>query len=234
MAMTPGKVGELVRLWLMRRAHGFPYVRTTPLLLADRAYDLLALAMLVAMGVGAFSGPVWLALAFSGLIGIGGVLMLCYPKIMRDILVMAYRMTGVFPRLFVKLRQVARSFEKLGSIKLGVAAIILSLFGWSAESLTLKLVLGKMGTDLAFTHAAFVFSAGMVLGALALVPGGLGVADLGIIGLLTALGVDLPTATAATVVLRGCTLWFAVAIGLVALPVALVVAGRLERRRGAA
>lgn len=234
MAMTPGKIGEVVRMWLMRRGHGFSYVRTAPLLLADRAYDLLALAMLAAVGVGAFAGPAWLALGGSAIVGVGGILMLCYPRIMRDVITLGYRLTGRFPRLFVKLREIAHSFEDLASLRLGLIAILLSLVGWSAETLILKLVLGEIGATIDFTAAAFVFSAGMVLGALALIPGGLGVADLSMIGLLTALGVDLPSATAATVIVRACTLWFAVGIGLVVLPIAMWIASRLERRRGAA
>jgi glycosyltransferase 2 family protein len=44
------------------------------------------------------------------------------------------------------------------------------------------------------------------------------------VALLSSLGVDLGTALAATLVIRATTLWFGVALGFVALPLALRVA----------
>ncbi len=234
MAMTPGKMGEVVRLWLMRRAHGFTYVRTAPLLVADRVFDLLALAALAAIGVGAFAGPIWVALGASGLIAAGSILVLGYPRLLGHVIDLLYRRIRRFPRLFVRLRQVARAFEQLGSLRLALAATVMSIAGWSAEVVTMHLVVGDMGAAISLTDAGFVFAAGMVLGALAFVPGGLGVADVSMIGLLTALGVDFAIATAATIIVRACTLWFAVLIGLIALPLALLLVHRLETARQAA
>jgi uncharacterized membrane protein YbhN (UPF0104 family) len=46
-----------------------------------------------------------------------------------------------------------------------------------------------------------------------MLPGGLGVAEGSLTGLLVALGTSLPDAAAATLVIRAATLWFAVALG---------------------
>jgi len=58
-----------------------------------------------------------------------------------------------------------------------------------------------------------------IAGALSFLPGGLGVQEGGMVALLvqTAQGVGGATAAAATFITRLCTLWFAVAVGLVAL-----------------
>jgi uncharacterized protein (TIRG00374 family) len=58
-----------------------------------------------------------------------------------------------------------------------------------------------------------------IAGALSFLPGGLGVQEGGMVALLvkTATGVGTATAAAATFITRLCTLWFAVAVGLVAL-----------------
>jgi uncharacterized protein (TIRG00374 family) len=65
----------------------------------------------------------------------------------------------------------------------------------------------------------FAYAASTVVGALAMMPGGLGVTDAGMTGLLQALGHGAVTpaiATATTILVRLATLWFAVAVGLVA------------------
>ena len=62
-------------------------------------------------------------------------------------------------------------------------------------------------------------AASTIVGALAMMPGGLGVTDAGMTGLLQALGgsaMDPAIATAATMLVRLATLWFAVGIGLCA------------------
>ena len=47
---TPGRVGEVVRLLLLRRGFGLPYRRTAPLLIADRLNDVNTLALLMLVG----------------------------------------------------------------------------------------------------------------------------------------------------------------------------------------
>jgi glycosyltransferase 2 family protein len=65
-----------------------------------------------------------------------------------------------------------------------------------------------------------VFSVGSLAGALSFLPGGLGVAEASMTGLIRALGdVTKASAAAATVLIRLATLWFAVALGLVGLAV---------------
>lgn len=231
MAMTPGKLGEVMRLWLMRRGHGHAYFDTAPLLVADRAFDLLALAMIAALGATAFGGSTWMAFGGSALIASGCVLVISCPQMLRLGVEWVYSRVGRLPRLFARLRRVARSFERMGSLRLGAPALALSIVGWLAEVLIMKLVLGAMDETVSLAQAGFVFSAGIVLGALTLIPGGLGVTDLSMIGLLTALGVATPTATAAVLVVRACTLWFAVGVGLAATPFALWTVHRMEDRR---
>ena len=50
-----------------------------------------------------------------------------------------------------------------------------------------------------------------------MLPGGLGPTEGSMSGLLALRGVDVPTAVGATLVIRVCTLWFAVALGAVAM-----------------
>jgi uncharacterized protein (TIRG00374 family) len=74
--------------------------------------------------------------------------------------------------------------------------------------------------DLSLADTIAVFSLGSLAGALSLLPGGLGVAETSMTGLIRVLG-DVPkaAAAAATVLIRLATLWFAVAVGLLALAV---------------
>ena len=61
----------------------------------------------------------------------------------------------------------------------------------------------------------------MLVGAISVLPGGLGSTEATMVGLLASQGVPFEIAIVATGVVRVTTLWFAVALGLLALPVAL-------------
>jgi uncharacterized protein (TIRG00374 family) len=68
-----------------------------------------------------------------------------------------------------------------------------------------------------FFEAVFIFAFSSIIGALTMLPGGLGTAEGSIVGLTVMLGVDISQATAATLIIRFSTLWFGVIIGLVIL-----------------
>ena len=70
LTVTPGKVGEVLKAYLLREAHGIPMARTAPTIVAERLTDLVALAALALSGVsalGANTRVVWIALGLVAL-----------------------------------------------------------------------------------------------------------------------------------------------------------------------
>jgi uncharacterized protein (TIRG00374 family) len=65
--------------------------------------------------------------------------------------------------------------------------------------------------------AIFVFSFSSIAGALSMLPGGLGVTEASMTGLMIGLGIDKSNAIAATLLGRFTTLWFGVIIGITVL-----------------
>src|SRR3990172_2136025 len=59
MTVTPGKVGEWLKSYLLREMHGTPLTRSAPILLAERLTDSLALLIICAFGVIAFATNTW-------------------------------------------------------------------------------------------------------------------------------------------------------------------------------
>src|SRR3989304_1086964 len=58
MVVTPGKVGEWLKSYLLREVHGTPFARSAPILIAERLTDTLALLILAATGLIVF-GQAW-------------------------------------------------------------------------------------------------------------------------------------------------------------------------------
>jgi uncharacterized membrane protein YbhN (UPF0104 family) len=104
----------------------------------------------------------------------------------------------------------------------------LSAVSWFCECLAAYVCVRGLNLDLSLADTVLVFSVGSLAGALSFLPGGLGVAEASMTGLIRVLGdTTKGQAAAATVLIRLSTLWFAVALGLVG----LAVEGRLARRK---
>jgi uncharacterized membrane protein YbhN (UPF0104 family) len=228
MTATPGKVGEALRLWLIERRHGHGYVRTVPLLVADRLSDAIGMGILSLLGLGVLSEHAWAVAASAGVVVLA-LLAATRPALPLAVVAALYRLVGRAPRLFGRVRGAIRDTAALFAPRLMAATTAIAVLGWLAEGLAFALVLHALGADIGAPAAVVVFAASMVVGSLTLLPGGLGGTEATMIALLAALGVPLDQAVAATAVIRVTTLWFAVALGFLALPAAL---GRARRAGG--
>ena len=54
MSVTPGKIGEVLRSWLLRTTDGVHFTRTAPVVIADRMTDFIALVILSLVGISEF------------------------------------------------------------------------------------------------------------------------------------------------------------------------------------
>ena len=220
-AVTPGKLGEVVRLWLLRRHHGAPYERTAGVLLLDRVTDALPLVSLCLPGAAGFAaGQAW------GVAGLAAFLfavlaLAARPGALAALVKFAYGTVRRRPRLFAAALRSLRSLRALTRPSVLAMAFGLGLAGWSAEVLATWLVLDGLGADVSLAAAAFVFAFGMLVGGLPIFPGGVGGAEATMVACLLLLGVDTGTAVTATAVIRLTTLGFALALGFAALPLAV-------------
>ena len=79
--------------------------------------------------------------------------------------------------------------------------------------------LGVVSTPELLLQSTFILASSSLLGSASMLPGGLAVADGTIAGMLLVLGVtnDGAIAAAATLLIRFCTLWFGIGVGVVGL-----------------
>ncbi len=98
---------------------------------------------------------------------------------------------------------------------------ILGLFAWSAESAGFAILLRSLGHPVPAMTAMSIYGLSMLAGAISFMPGGLGGSEATMIILLRLCGIPMTIAVSATLLIRAATLWFAVALGLVALSVRL-------------
>jgi uncharacterized protein (TIRG00374 family) len=227
MTTTPGKLGEIIRLYLLNRFHGCRYDRTLALLIADRLADGLATMLVMVLTIASIAhAPAGLAGAL--IVALILVVLCVRPGLLLGVIDAAFGRLRRFPRLFVRARRAIRALQTLARPKVVLGALVLGVIGWTSEGMSFTLLLHALGVSLAPAVCVFIFAFAMLVGAVSVLPGGLGSTEATMVGLLSLQGVPFETAVVATGVVRVTTLWFAVALGLLALPVALGGAGRRD------
>lgn len=219
MSVTPGRVGELVRMRWLRRETGWAFERTAPLALMDRAGDLAATALILALSVSLAAGGIAGALPVT-LLALAGAVVATRPRLAMGLVTLIYRALGRFPRLFARARTAARALGRFSHGPTMGVALALGAIGWAAEGWSFHLLLGWMGADIGAWKAIAIFIFATLAGGLTGAPGGLGGAEAAMVALLTLEGVPFEVSLPATAVIRLTTLWFAIAFGLVAFPLA--------------
>ncbi len=210
---SPGKIGEAWRgVYLGPR--GVPFAHVLAGFFAERYTDLLAIAILSCLAVTLYSGPAWPFLAGAAAL-VALLLVLRLPGLPRkaDAWAEATRM----PRLAAPLRGLStmlRAAADLLSQRITLFALIVALAAWSLHGLILFAVTGLLGYEAGMWQMIGIYAFAMLIGALSLIPGGVGSADATMILMLTLAGIDAPGAAVATLVCRVLTLWFAVLLGL--------------------
>ena len=222
---TPGKAGEAIRLWLLKSGHGIAYTRSMPLMLADRALDIWAVMLLTLVSFSGFHAYRWYGVALLVLV-VAASLPIVRPRLLEPLLLAAAGKMKRHARLLVRLRRVLRAMGRLSSWRTYGATLLPSVIGWLAEAAALYLLLQHFGAEVTLANAVFVFSFSMIVGAISMLPGGLGSTEATMILLLKALGVDLEVALLSTAIVRATTFWFAVVIGILLTPPALATSRR--------
>lgn len=233
MVVTPGKVGEWLKCYLLREIHGTPFSRSAPIVIAERLTDSLAIVILGSAGLIVF-GDAWPAFVAVLLAAAALFVLARHQPLAFWVLRRLERLPLVSHLAHHAEQFYASSYALLSPAALG-SMTLLSVVSWGFEALAFYVVLLGLGVDGGadlLLKSSFILAAATLASALLLTPGGLGVAEGGITGLSQVL-LDMTKSDAAvgTMVIRFGTLWFGVIVGLVAL--ALISRRMRQRQRQA-
>ncbi|MFN8534953.1 MAG: lysylphosphatidylglycerol synthase transmembrane domain-containing protein [Dehalococcoidia bacterium] len=219
MTVTPGKVGEWLKCYLLQQESGLSFSRSAPIVIAERLTDGVALLILASAGIVVFGLGVEVMI---GTIVLAMVVLLLsqYRPLATWAMDQAERI-GPIGRRVHHLREFYEGSNVLFRGPTFLFAVALGVVSWSGECIAYFLVLVGLGVEpswLLLLQASFILAVASLAGGLFLTPGGLGVAEGGFAGLTRLLvGTPADVAAAATIIIRACTLWFGVVIGALSL-----------------
>ena len=225
MAMTPGKVGEVLKSYLLKQVRGTPISVSAPIVMAERVTDGLAMLVLGLTGLVLFDYGriIMIFIAAAAIV----FLFIVQNRAVADRLLNRAERLPVVSKTVHHLRVFYDSSYELFRLPNLLFGVGIGVISWFGEVLAFVLVMIGLGVPFSWMLVilcSFILAAATLIGSVTLLPGGLGTAEASITGMLMVLfpqqlGVPMPQdiAVAATLLIRFATLWFGVGIGLVAL-----------------
>ena len=192
---------------------------TGSLVLVDRAADLTAVGLVLAIAVATSTAGIqggWTVAIISLVVA----WLATRPALFRKAITLGWKAFGVFPRLFAMLRRAATGLAVFSKPSVLIPTTICGMIGWTAEGVAFYILIIWLGGDIALPTALAIFFFAMLSGSATGLPGGVGGAEAALIALLTLFDIPLEIALPATAIIRITTLWFAIAVGMVMFPFA--------------
>ncbi len=218
MSVTPGKMGEILKSYLLKEEIGTPVSVTLPIVLAERLTDFISIVLLSIIGAYVFNYGQNIIIIV-GIFFIFLTVLISFRKPSLQIINLSGKMP-IIKKYTDKLLTAYESINTLVKFKLMIISVILSGIAWFSECLglyiVLRLFLYNSDIQVNILIATFIYGFSTLVGAIAMLPGGLGATEAMITGLLVSLKIPKNISAASTIIIRVATLWFAVLIGVVA------------------
>lgn len=217
MSVTPGKMGELLKAFLVKQVAGTPVSRTAPVIFVERITDFISLIIVALIGAYTFNYGKGIVIG----VGIFFILIL----IIISSTTLSFAIIGFLERFsflrkhMEKIHNIYQSAYSLLRPKPLVYMSLLSMVSWSLECLGYYLILVNFGTGLSLLWASFSYAFATIIGAVSMLPGGLGVTEGSLTFLLIQKKISNEIAVASTFIIRVVTLWFALVVGIISVSV---------------
>ena len=211
MSITPGKAGEFLKSYLLRDRAAVPVASSAPVVVMERLTDVISVVLLAAIGLASL--PLYLLQVLAVMLLLcGGALVLFASRRGSRIFDLP-----VLRRWRTDLQASHDGLRRLAAPKVMALAVLLGAGAWLSEGMALWLILRGLQSGIPITQAQPIYAAATLVGAVSALPGGLVGTEGSMIALLQQSGVGRAAASSGTLLVRLATLWFAVAVGLVAL-----------------
>ncbi len=215
MSVTPGKMGELLKSYLVKQVSNTPISKTAPIILAERITDFLSLTFLALIGAYYYSYGKSITIII-GTILLVGLVIISSRKTFETIISVLSKIDFI-ARHINKISIAYESSSKLLSFKPLISMTLLSIVSWGFECFGYYLILTNFETQIEVLWAFFGYSFATIIGAVSMLPGGLGVTEGSLTLMLIQKGLLENDAIASTFIVRAVTLWFALLVGAVSL-----------------
>jgi len=218
LSITPGQIGEAIKSELLKKQFKVPRSKTLPIIFIEKFYDLMGALFASIIGIWYFENGLYL-------ISVGIILLILifvliisrtvFEKIL--FIICKIKFFSKYQNNFLESYNILRDSLKT---KIGLKSGILSLIFWIIQGFAVFLILLALDiNDLNFLISISSNAISVLIGALSFMPGGLGITEGSMAGLLSFQGIEFSFALIIGVIIRIFTSWYTVIVGFIALKI---------------
>ena len=215
MIVTPGGSGELIKSYYLKKKFSHNIEKSFPIVFVERFFDLVALITIISVTlifIKNFEVALIIVLVLS-------ILILAYiavrSKTFFEKMIKIIERIPKVNKFSENLRNSYDTFYLLTSKKSTGQNWIISVIAWSFDVVAVYLVFTAFQVNLDIIFTTFVMFSSLLFGVLTLLPAGIGLTEISVIGFLTNEGISLSLATSIMVMIRLVTIWYATIIGFI-------------------
>ena len=225
--LTPGHVGALIKSQILKTKFNVARTKTAPIVLVEKVYDLIGAIIASIMGIIILGMETYLiALALSAIVLI---LFLIYYRPAFDLFLRLVTKTKFFSKYVENISDSYVIIKKSTSVKAFTICILLSIAYWCIVSAGVYYVLAGFGIDMIdYLKILSIYTSSAFLGGITLIPGGIGVTEGSLAGLLSLQGIDISVALVLGVMIRLFAFWYPVCVGFISLNFSGVLSFRTD------
>ena len=211
--ITPGQIGALMKSQILKTSSNIPRTKTAPIVLAEKVYDLIG--AIVASIIGIIILGIHHHLIIIGILVLSTIFFFMYYRPATEFFFKRLIKTKFFSKYVENLSEFYEIIQKSTNVKVATICILLAVTYWFIVSAAGYYVL--IGFDiniLDYLKVLAIYATSTLLGAISFVPGGIGITEGTLTGLLTLEGIGVSVALILSVMIRIFTLWYSALLDL--------------------
>ena len=218
--VTPGGSGELIKNRILKEKFGHSYTKTIPVLLAEKYHNMLSVIPILFFFL--LFKESYEILTITSIIA---VILFCIFLIVKNQKLCLNIMSKI-PRKWI-LKEIPDNtssfYDSLLILFKGktlFSGLSIGIIAWLADAVAVYFCFLAFDLNFDFIYTTLTNFAPMIVGTILFIPGGLGVLELGMTGLLLQSGIMISTASALVLFIRFMITWSSVIVGIFALKLA--------------
>ena len=218
--VTPGGSGELIKNRILKEKFGHSYTKTIPVLLAEKYHNMLSVIPILFFFL--LFKESYEILTITSIIA---VILFCIFLIVKNQKLCLNTMSKI-PRKWI-LKEIPDNtssfYDSLLILFKGktlFSGLSIGIIAWLADAVAIYFCFLAFDLNFDFIYTTLTNFAPMIVGTILFIPGGLGVLELGMTGLLLQSGIMISTASALVLFIRFMITWSSVIVGIFALKLA--------------
>ena len=214
--ITPGQVGALIKSQILKTSSNIPRTKTVPIIVIENVYDLIG--AIIASIIGVIILGIQPHLIIIAILVLTIIFFFMYYRPASELFFKRITKTKFFSKRVDNISEFNKIIQKSINPKVATICILLAVTYWFIISIAVYYTLIAFDISiLDYLEVLAIYTTSILLGAISFIPGGIGIAEGSIAGLLTLNGIDISTALILTIMIRILTFWYSVSVGFIML-----------------